>query len=219
MRKNQWPDNLYSTLETKKIIAVLVIDNVDDAVPTARALFNGGVDILELTFRTPAAFDSLCVIKKELPQMLVGAGTVLTKDQCMQAKEAKADFAVAPGFNPRVLQSAIDLGLPFGPGIATPSEIEQAFELGCHIQKLYPAQRLGGVNYLRDINAPYAHLNIRYVPLGGINTENLSQWLLCSQVIAVGGSWIAPRRLISQHEWGEIERNASEARTIADSVG
>jgi 2-dehydro-3-deoxyphosphogluconate aldolase / (4S)-4-hydroxy-2-oxoglutarate aldolase len=213
-----WPEDLRARLGNRRIIAVLMIDRVDDAIPVAESLVRGGVDMMELTLRTPAALDSLKAIRHRVPEMSAGVGTVLTPDQCRQAKDLGADFAVSPGFNRSVVASAIECGLPFGPGVATPSEIEGAWELGCNILKLFPAEPLGGLQYLSSMNAPYQHLGLSYIPLGGVNENNLSEWLVRPEIIAVGGSWIAPRDLVKEQNWGEIEKRARTARRIADRI-
>ena len=219
MSGNMWPDSLIAKLEDRRIVAVLVIDDVDDAVPTAEALMAGGIDIMELTLRTPAALDALEVIRNRVPEMTAGVGTILTVEECSEAFGGGAEFGVAPGFNPDVVRKALEIGLPFGPGIATPSDIEGAYQLGCGIQKIFPAEHLGGVSYLSSINAPYRHLGIRFIPLGGVNPSNLKLWLDCPEVIAVGGSWIGQRSLIQEKRWAEIERRAKEARSIAEESG
>jgi 2-dehydro-3-deoxyphosphogluconate aldolase/(4S)-4-hydroxy-2-oxoglutarate aldolase len=216
--KVQWPADLRSKLEKKKIIAVLVIDNLKDAVPTAKALLNGGVDIMELTLRTPAAFNALERIRREVPEMLPGVGTILVPEDCRRVMDAGASFGVSPGFNPDVVRAAIDAGLPFGPGIATPSDMEGAYSLGCDIQKIFPAEPLGGVDYLSSMNAPYSHLGIRFIPLGGVGPSNLRSWLEQPEVIAVGGSWIAQRALIREGRWDEIEKRARDARVIVEEL-
>ncbi|MCG8479128.1 MAG: bifunctional 4-hydroxy-2-oxoglutarate aldolase/2-dehydro-3-deoxy-phosphogluconate aldolase [Spirochaetales bacterium] len=213
-----WPDKIRSALAMRRIVAVLVIDDPADAEPVARALVAGGVDIMELTLRTPIAFEALARIRDAVPRMIAGVGTVLTPEQCRKAHAVGADFAVAPGFRRAVVEAAIEVGLPFGPGIATPSEIEAAYELGCTILKLFPAEPLGGLPYLTSMNAPYAHLNLSYIPLGGVNEENLERWLLREEIIAVGGSWIAPRSLILERNWDEIERRARASRAVVDAV-
>lgn len=218
IRNSMWPEKLRARLSERRIIAVLMIDSLDDAVPVAESLVRGGVDMMELTLRTPVAFDALKAIRDRVPGMSAGVGTVLTPEQCRQAKDLGADFAVSPGFNRSVVGAAIECGLPFGPGIATPSEIEGAWELGCNILKLFPAEPLGGLEYLSSMNAPYRHLNLSYIPLGGVNENNLSEWLARPEIIAVGGSWIAPRDLIGERDWTEIENRARNARSIADDI-
>lgn len=216
--KVQWSVDLRSNLKKKKIIAVMVIDDLKDAVPTAKALLNGGVDIMELTLRTSAAFDALELIRREVPEMLPGVGTILVPEDCRRVRDTGAAFGVSPGFNPEVVKAAIDAGLPFGPGIATPSDMEGAFRLGCDIQKIFPAEPLGGVDYLSSMNAPYSHLGIKFIPLGGVGPSNLRSWLERPEVIAVGGSWIAPRALIKERRWDEIEKRAREARIVVEEL-
>lgn len=202
-------------LAASALLAVLVIDNPLDAVPLARCLLAGGVDAIELTLRTPAAFDALRRITAEVPEIYAGVGTILTPAQVREAKAAGAAFGVAPGMNAAVVDAAADCGLPFAPGIATPSDIEAALTRGCRIMKFFPAEPAGGIPYLKSINAPYAHLGISYIPLGGIHEGNLESWLLCPGVIAVGGSWLATKELIAAGDWAQIRKNCEAAREIA----
>ena len=207
-------DELILKLRKDPVVAVLVIDDAEDAVPLAKALLRGGTSVMELTLRTPTAFTALDRIRAEVPEMLAGVGTVLNTEQVRTAKERGAAFGVAPGFNSAVVNKAKELSLPFAPGVMTPSEIETAYALGCSVMKLYPAELSGGVNYLKNINAPYAHLNIDFIPLGGLTLENLSSYLECPFVLAVGGSWLAPRKLIQDKAWDEISRNAEKAAEV-----
>ncbi|MCA9148815.1 MAG: bifunctional 4-hydroxy-2-oxoglutarate aldolase/2-dehydro-3-deoxy-phosphogluconate aldolase [Planctomycetales bacterium] len=209
---------MVTRVETTGVIAVLVIDDADQAVPVARALLAGGVDAMELTLRTPAALEALRRIRAEVPEMLAGIGTILTVQQVDEVVAAGAAFGVSPGTNPRVINAARQQQLPFAPGIVTPSDIEQALELDCRLLKFFPAEPSGGLSYLRSIAAPFAHLGVRYVPLGGVNTENLTAYLSEPAVLAVGGSWLAPRDLIQAQNWGEIERRASDAKRQAIAV-
>lgn len=202
-------------LKASAVIAVLMIDDAEDAIPLAHALLRGGVQAMELTLRTPAAFDALHRITKDVPRMYAGVGTILTPDQVKMTKKGGAAFGVAPGMNPCVVDAAKELGLPFAPGIATPSDIEAAYMKGCRIMKFFPAEPSGGLAYLRSANAPYAHLGISYIPLGGIGTKNLRAYLECPEVIAVGGSWIATRELIRAKDWDTISRNSEQAISIA----
>ncbi|MCX7819091.1 MAG: bifunctional 4-hydroxy-2-oxoglutarate aldolase/2-dehydro-3-deoxy-phosphogluconate aldolase [Kiritimatiellae bacterium] len=181
--------------------------------PLARALMEGGVGAMELTLRTPAALDALRRIRAEVPEMLAGVGTILTPDQVEAARSAGAAFGVSPGTNPRVLEAAARSGLPFAPGVATPSDIERALEHGCQVLKLFPAEPLGGIAYLRAIAAPYQHLGVRFVPLGGLTQGNVAQWLAEPLVLAVGGSWLAPRDAIRNGDWAAIRALAEAART------
>ncbi|MET0262102.1 MAG: bifunctional 4-hydroxy-2-oxoglutarate aldolase/2-dehydro-3-deoxy-phosphogluconate aldolase [Rariglobus sp.] len=209
-----FPPALLSRIETSGIIAVLVIDRVADALPTAEALAAGGIDVIELALRTPESLAALREIKKRFPSLLVGAGTILSPAQIPQVLDAGADFAVAPGCNPRVLAAASAAGLPFGPGIVTPSDIEAAVENGCNLLKFFPAEPSGGLSYLKNMTAPYAHLGLRYVPLGGISETTAAPYLAEPSVAALGGSWIAPRDLIQKQDFVEIAARAQRARTL-----
>lgn len=205
-------------IEACGIIAVLVIDREADAVPLTEALVAGGIGAIELTLRTPVALQSLTKIKRCFPRILVGAGTVLTLDQISQVREAGADFAVAPGCNGRVLSAASECDLPFAPGIATPSDIEAALEHGCNLLKFFPAESTGGLTYLNNMTAPYAHLGLKYIPLGGINETTASGYLSAPHIAALGGSWIAPRELIQTHQWGIISKNSRQAMEIVSAI-
>jgi 2-dehydro-3-deoxyphosphogluconate aldolase / (4S)-4-hydroxy-2-oxoglutarate aldolase len=203
-------------LQTTGIAAVLVVDRADDGVPLAETLVEAGIDIMELTLRTPAALQAMIRIHKEVPQIVCGAGTVLTPDQVVEAKDAGAVFGVAPGTNRRVLEKSLQVGFPFAPGVATPSDIEQALEFGCRILKFFPAEQCGGMPYLKSMAAPYAHLGIRYIPLGGIHAGNLASYAADPLILALGGSWIAPRDLIQKKDWQAIGQAAREARQIIE---
>ena len=210
--------SLAGRIEECGIVAVLVVDRVDDAVPLARALLQGGVSVMELTLRTPAAIDALKAIKADVPEMLSGVGTILTTEQLEKTVEAGAAFGVAPGLNPRILAAARAAGLPFAPGILTPSDIELAVEHGCKLLKFFPAEPSGGLAYLKAMSAPYAHLGLRFVPLGGLNAKNMASYLADPAIAALGGSWLAPRELIKAGDWGKISGLAAEAIQIIKST-
>ena len=210
--------HVFQQINDLGIIAVVVIDDPKNAVPLAETLFNNGVKTVENTLRTPAAVETLKTIKKELPAMLLGAGTVLTADQVEQVHQAGADFAVAPGLNPDVVKKAKELQLPFAPGIATPSDIETAVSLGCRVLKFFPAQASGGIKYLTSMASPYQHLELKYVPLGGLNLDNITEYLESPLVTALGGSWIASRKLIQEQNWSQIAENAKRASEIVNEV-
>jgi 2-dehydro-3-deoxyphosphogluconate aldolase/(4S)-4-hydroxy-2-oxoglutarate aldolase len=211
-------DELADGLNRCGVVAVLTVDDAEDAVPLARALIAGGIEAMELTLRTPAAVDALRAIVAKVPDMLAGIGTILTPAQAAEVRAAGAAFGVAPGANPRVIEAARAAGLPFAPGVATPSEIERALELGCRILKFFPAERSGGLPYLQSIAAPYAHLALRFMPLGGINAGNMADYLRNPLILAVGGSWIAPRDSILDHDWSAITESAREASALAKRV-
>lgn len=214
--ESQFPEQLLDRIGRSGAIAVLVVDQADRAVPLARALLAGGIDAMELTLRTPAAIAALQAIGAEVPEMLAGVGTVLTPDQVRAVADAGASFAVAPGTNRRVVEAARQLRLPFAPGVATPSELEAAIELGCREVKFFPAEPSGGLAYLRSMAGPYRHLGIRFLPLGGINERNLGNYVSDRQVLAVGGSWLATREQIASGDWKTITHQARQAREIAD---
>jgi 2-dehydro-3-deoxyphosphogluconate aldolase/(4S)-4-hydroxy-2-oxoglutarate aldolase len=211
-------DELCNKMYRSGVIPVLVIDEVNDAVPLARALLDGGVDIMELTLRTPAAMDALAEIKNQVPEMTVGIGTVLTSDQVRQITKLGAAFGVAPGLNPNVVKTAQTEGLPFSPGIVTPTDIECAIELGCNVLKYFPAEPAGGLRYLKSMANPYNHLGIKYVPLGGLNQDNFKAYLEFPSILAVGGSWIAKRDVIQKNDWKTITENASQASQVVKKL-
>lgn len=205
---------LVERIHKARVMAVLVVDRAEDGVPLAEALLCGGVNAMELTLRTTAAIDVLKVVRAKVPEMLVGVGTVLTREQVKQGADAGAAFGMAPGLNPKVLEEAARSGLPFAPGVATPSDIEAALELGCQELKFFPAEPIGGIRYLRTLASPYTHRKLRYIPLGGINVDNARDYLADPLVLAVGGSWIASQTLIQQRDWKTITQRAAEASRI-----
>ncbi|MFC1634307.1 bifunctional 4-hydroxy-2-oxoglutarate aldolase/2-dehydro-3-deoxy-phosphogluconate aldolase [Planctomycetota bacterium] len=216
--KSHMNDALCNKMYQSGVIAVLVIDEVKDAVPLARALLEGGVDIMELTLRTPAAVDALQEIKNHVPEMMVGIGTVLASDQVRQITKLGAAFGVAPGLNPNVVKTAQKEGLPFSPGIVTPSDIECAIELGCNVLKYFPAEPAGGLAYLKSMANPYTHLGLKYVPLGGLNQDNFKAYLEFPSILAVGGSWIAKRDVIQKNDWKTITEIARQTSQVVKKL-
>ena len=208
MMNKKFPDGILQRIRLQKIIAVVVIDDAEDAVPLTRALLDGGISAIELTLRTPTAFESLRRIREYCPEIMAGLGTVISIEQVEKAAIAGAAFAVAPGLNANVVRAAQALGLPFAPGIVTPSDIESAVELGCNLLKFFPAEPSGGIPYLNTMAGPYAHLGLEYIPLGGLDENNFTRYLALENVPAVGGSWIAPRDLIQKKDWSSITANA-----------
>ncbi len=200
------------------IIAVLVIDDAELAVPLARTLLDNGVSVMELTLRTPAALEALRRIHAELPEMIAGAGTVLSTSQVDDVCQAGAAFAVAPGLNRRVIEYARQIGLSFAPGVVTPSDIEAGLELGCRVLKFFPAETSGGIKHLKSMAAPYQHLGLSFIPLGGISADNMQSYLQCPLVGSIGGSWIAKRESIAAKDWKTIGKYAAEAATIASKI-
>ncbi len=215
---NEKETTVFGRLRKSGIIAVLILDRVEDAVPLAEALLEGGIEAMELTMRTPAALGALREIVAKVPGMLAGMGTILTIEQVKQVVDAGAAFGVAPGMNPRVVEAALAAGLPFAPGICTPSDIERALEYERRFLKFFPAEPSGGLPYLESIAAPYAHLGLEYVPLGGVNVGNCQEWLRHPLVGGVGGSWLAPKALVAAGDWGAIRAAAAQARGIRDGI-
>lgn len=211
-------DNIYSKIEETGIIPVVVLDRVKDAAPLAKALCDGGLPCAEVTFRTEAAEEAIRVMAEKYPQMLVGAGTVLTTDQVNKAVEAGAKFIVSPGLNPTVVDYCVKRGITIIPGCSTPSDVEVAMEYGIKVVKFFPAEPAGGLNYIKAISAPYS--NVRFMPTGGINPKNVSSYLECPAILACGGSWMVKKNLVQEGKFDEIEKLVrevvelvSEART------
>jgi 2-dehydro-3-deoxyphosphogluconate aldolase/(4S)-4-hydroxy-2-oxoglutarate aldolase len=209
---------LIKKIDEAGIIAVLIIDDVKHAVPLVRALLAGGIDAIELTLRTPAALESAKAIKKEVPEMSLGFGTVLTVDQVKAVIDVGADFAVSPGCNPKIIREAQKQGLSFAPGIMTPTDIEMALEEGCRILKYFPAETSGGMAHLTSITAPYQYLGLKFIPLGGCNINNARSYLESDLITAIGGTWLAKRPLIQSENWDAITNNAKEIKTLITQI-
>ena len=191
------------------IIPVIAIDDADKAVPLAQALVKGGLPAAEVTFRTAAGEEAIRRIATEVPDMLVGAGTVLTTEQADRAIAAGAQFIVSPGFNPAVTRYVIDKGVPMMPGTATPGEMEQAMSMGLDVVKFFPAEQNGGVAKLKAVAGPYTTL--RWMPTGGVNTKNMMDYLSFDKIIACGGTWMVKKDLIEGEKWDEITRICQDA--------
>ncbi len=200
------------------VVPVIAIDSAEQALPLADALIAGGLPLAEITFRTEAAAEAIRQIAKNRPQMLVGAGTVLTPATVAAAREAGAAFAVAPGLNARVVGSARALGLPFVPGTANPSDVEIGLELGCKLLKFFPAEALGGAKLLSAIYAPYKHTGVKFMPTGGVTADNLESYLSLPAVAAVGGTWLAKPADIAAGNWDAIAARCRAAREIVARV-
>ena len=211
-------EELAGKIEECGVVAVLTVDRAEDAAPLARALVEGGVTVMELTLRTPAAVDALEAIVAEVPEILAGVGTVLSPEQIREIHEVGAAFAVAPGANPRVVKAAQQVGLPFAPGVATASEVERAIDLGCRYLKFFPAEPMGGMAYLKSMAGPYSHLGLKFMPLGGVNAENMVTYLGSPLVFAVGGSFVARRSRIQEQDWSGITETARQAAETATAV-
>jgi 2-dehydro-3-deoxyphosphogluconate aldolase/(4S)-4-hydroxy-2-oxoglutarate aldolase len=199
-----------------RILPVIVIDDPDDAVPLARALRDGGLPCAEVTLRTPRAMDSLRRITSEVPEMLVGAGTVLSPAQAAEARAAGARFAVAPGFNSAVVEYCQSVEMPVFPGVCTPTEIEMALGAGLSVLKFFPAEPIGGLAFLKAIAAPYT--TVSFMPTGGIGPSNLASYLAFPRVVACGGSWMAPNDWIAARQFDRIRDTTRAAVAIASAA-
>jgi len=187
-----------------KVIPIIIIEQEDAAISLADALINGGLPLAEITFRTKEAEIVIKKLTKERPNLLVGAGTILSIDTLHKAIDCGAKFGVAPGFNRIVVEEAIRLNFPFSPGVMTPSDIEAALELGVKLLKFFPAEASGGIDMLKSLCAPYAHMGVEFIPTGGINQQKLKDYLDIPQVLAVGGTWIAKKEDITEGNWQAI---------------
>lgn len=199
----------------KKIVPVAVIERAADAVPLAGALRDGGLNVIEVTLRTEAAFDAVTNIRTAFPDMAVGVGTVLSSAQIERAVKAGAVFAVAPGLNESVARAAHAAHLPFIPGVLTPSEVERALALNLRLLKFFPAEPAGGARMLAALAGPYAHTGVRFIPLGGIEPANLNSYLSLPVVAAVGGTWFLKKDRIAAGDWAGIARQTRDAVAAA----
>ncbi|WBB80503.1 bifunctional 4-hydroxy-2-oxoglutarate aldolase/2-dehydro-3-deoxy-phosphogluconate aldolase [Micromonospora sp. WMMD882] len=207
----QLPD-VHATLADARILPVVVLDQARDAAPLAAALVEGGLRSVEVTFRTDAAADAIRIMA-ERPDVVVGAGTVLTTEQVDRAVEAGARFVVSPGFGPRVVTHCRALGIPVFPGVATATEIQMALDAGLDTVKFFPAEQLGGLAMIKALSAPYR--GVRFVPTGGINAGNLADYLAHPAVLAVGGTWMVAPPLIAAGRWSEVTRLTAAAVAAA----
>ncbi len=202
----------------RPVIPVIVIDDANDAEPLAEALLKGGMDVIEVTCRTAAAAEALARIKKSFPEMLVGAGTVVTLDQAQLCIDIGVSFGLAPGLNPDTVKFFQDNDTLFIPGIMTPSEIEQGLSLGCKMLKFFPAGAAGGVNMLKNFAAPYAPFGVKFCPTGGVNLDNMNEWLSLPVVSAIGGSWLATKQQIADKQWNVITEQVKAALAKASEL-
>jgi 2-dehydro-3-deoxyphosphogluconate aldolase / (4S)-4-hydroxy-2-oxoglutarate aldolase len=199
------------TAREQPILPVIVIDDADAAEPLAEALLAGGLDRIEVTLRTPAALTALERILRRFPEMLAGAGTVVTAEQARRCLDLGVSFGVAPGFRARTVRAFAEAGVPFIPGVLSPSEIEAAFAEGCSLLKFFPAEAAGGAKMLRAMAGPYESFGIRFCPTGGVSLDNMNDYLALPQVFAVGGSWLATQGQIAAKDWAAVTRQTREA--------
>lgn len=213
-------ESMMKTLEERfydyAVVPVVVLNNADDAVPLADALIKGGLPCAEVTFRTDAAEESIRRICESFPDMLVGAGTVLTTEQVERAHKAGAKFIVSPGFDPEIIDYCISIGLPVLPGCITPSEIAQAVKRGLKVVKFFPAEQSGGVAMIKAMAAPYSM--VKFMPTGGISTKNLADYLSCDKILCCGGSWMVKEDLIRSGSFDKITDMTREATALAKSI-
>ena len=198
------------------VIPVGVLDDAANAVPLANALINGGLPCAEVTFRTAAAEESIYCMSKAHPNMLLGAGTVLTTDQVDRATGAGARFIVSPGFDPEIVDYCMEKGIPVFPGCMTPSEVAQGVKRGLDVLKFFPAEQAGGLAMIKAIAAPYT--NVKFMPTGGINAENLKEYLSYDKILCCGGSWMVKEDMIYKGSFERIRELAAQARALADEV-
>ena len=205
-------------LQLKKtgIVPVVVLNDVKDALPLGECLMKGGLPCAEVTFRTAAAEESIRRMAKAYPDMIIGAGTVLTCEQADRAIDAGAKFIVSPGFNPKVTEYVLKKGMPMTPGVCTPTEIEAAMSLGLDVLKFFPAEPSGGLKMIKAVCAAY--VSLQFMPTGGINAENVKDYLKYDRIVACGGSWMVSGALVKEGKFGEIEKLVREAAGIVKEM-
>jgi 2-dehydro-3-deoxyphosphogluconate aldolase/(4S)-4-hydroxy-2-oxoglutarate aldolase len=207
-------DNIYEKIHKLGVVPVIAINSVESALPLADALIEGGLPIAEITFRTKAASQVISLLSQKRPELIIGAGTILNIDDLKRAKDCGAGFAVAPGLNSSICQKSLEIGLPFSPGVMTPTDIEAAIAIGIKNLKFFPAEAAGGVNMLKSLYAPYKHLGIKFIPTGGIKTSNVQDYLALDAVLAVGGTWIAATDDIASSNWAKIKANCISTKAL-----
>jgi 2-dehydro-3-deoxyphosphogluconate aldolase/(4S)-4-hydroxy-2-oxoglutarate aldolase len=205
--------DVLSRLARSIVVPVVVLDDAKDAIPTANAMVAGGIDVMEITFRTAAAPDAIKAVAENCPDMLVGAGTILNLDQCKLAVEMGAKFIVSPGFDPEVVDWCIANGIAVTPGCVTPTEITMAVKRGLKVVKFFPANVYGGLNAMKNLSAPF--VGIKFMPTGGVNAGNIKEYVDAPFIHAVGGSWVCPKADIAAGNWDKITALCVEARKNA----
>lgn len=211
--------DMVKALGSAGIIPVIVIEDISKAVDLAGALVRGGLPVLEVTFRTACAAEAIKKIKAEIEGATLIAGTVLTIDQLNAAREAGAEACVAPGFDPKVVSAANEIGMPFCPGVATASELSQALALGCRMVKFFPAESAGGVKYIKDLLGAFRFTGVKFMPTGGVNLTNVADYLAVPEIVCCGGTWIAPKAAVEAGDWAGIESLAADAVRFLRSIG
>lgn len=209
-------ENMIEEFQKLGVVPVVVLEDEKDALPLAESLVKGGLPCAEVTFRTEAAAESIRLMSEKYPEMLVGAGTVLTTEQVDLAVEAGARFIVSPGFDPEIVDYCLEKNIPVFPGCVTPSEVAQAVKCGLKVVKFFPAEQAGGIAMIKAMTAPYH--NIRFMPTGGINPGNLKDYLSCDKILCCGGSWMVKGELIRNGEFEKIQDLVKEAKESADTI-
>lgn len=209
-------EKMQDQLQTFGVVPVVVLNEVKDALPLAKALIEGGLPCAEVTFRTEAAEESIRQMAAEYPEMLVGAGTVLTIEQVDRAVNAGAKFIVSPGFDPEIVDYCLSREIPIFPGCVTPSEVAQAVKRGLKVVKFFPAEQFGGVSTIKALAAPYTM--VRFMPTGGVSAKNLKDYLSCDKIIACGGSWMVKGDMIKAGEFDKICEMTKEAVALAKEI-
>lgn len=199
-------------MTTSPVMPVMVINQLDQAVPLAKALVDGGLKVLEITLRTPVALDAIRKIKAEVPGAIVGAGTIINTETLHQAIDAGAEFIVSPGVTDTLIAAALKTGVPILPGVATSSEVMKLLEMGVTAMKFFPAEAAGGIPMLKSFGGPLPQ--VTFCPTGGVNPKNAPDYLALKNVACVGGSWMAPAELVDAGDWEEIRRRAAEAAAL-----
>lgn len=198
-------------LKDNPLLPVIVLDDLDDTVPLAEALLAGGLSVIEITMRTPAAVEAISILKKHYPEMLIGAGTVTSIELAQRAIDAGASFGLAPGLNTDVVGYFQSNDVLFIPGIMTPSELERGLSLGCKMFKYFPAEQAGGIRFLKSISSPYESYGVSFCPTGGLTLSNMADYIALPSVSNIGGTWLATRQQIAQKEWSVITQQVKQA--------
>ncbi|EJV2651584.1 bifunctional 4-hydroxy-2-oxoglutarate aldolase/2-dehydro-3-deoxy-phosphogluconate aldolase [Vibrio vulnificus] len=201
-------------LKTLKVIPVIAIDKAEDIIPLGKVLAENGLPAAEITFRSEAAVEAIRLLREAQPDMLIGAGTVLNREQAIAAKEAGATFIVSPGFNPNTVKACQEIGIDIVPGVNNPSTVEAALEMGLTTLKFFPAEASGGINIVKSLLAPYT--DIELMPTGGINPANIKDYLAIPRVLACGGTWMVDKKLIEAGNWEELARLTREAVALVN---
>ncbi|EHD2239979.1 2-dehydro-3-deoxyphosphogluconate aldolase [Vibrio vulnificus] len=201
-------------LKALKVIPVIAIDKAEDIIPLGKVLAENGLPAAEITFRSAAAAEAIRLLRETQPDMLIGAGTVLNREQAIAAKEAGATFIVSPGFNPNTVKACQEIGIDIVPGVNNPSTVEAALEMGLTTLKFFPAEASGGINMVKSLLAPYT--DIELMPTGGINPANIKDYLAIPRVLACGGTWMVDKKLIEAGNWEELARLTREAVTLVN---